>query len=107
MFASSLLMPEAGICQLIPETELKTKNISIATVLKLEHYFVSMFSFRSKLLKVMGSDELSPLSVRNSETCFSMINLFGFILCYTFHFEVRLYNIFECCYCFQIIVFQI
>ena len=30
MFASSLLMPEAGICQLIPETELNTRNISIA-----------------------------------------------------------------------------
>ena len=39
MFASSLLMPEGGICQLIPEMELKTKNISMATVLKLEHYF--------------------------------------------------------------------
>ena len=39
MFASSLLMPEAGICQLIPETELNTRNISIATILKLEHYF--------------------------------------------------------------------
>ena len=28
MFASSLLMPEAGICQLIPEKELKNKKIS-------------------------------------------------------------------------------
>lgn len=39
IFALSLLMPEAGICQLIPESELKSKNISLATILKLEHYF--------------------------------------------------------------------
>lgn len=45
MFASSLLMPEGGICQLIPEMELKTKNISMATVLKLEHYFSVSFRF--------------------------------------------------------------
>ena len=53
MFASSLLMPEAGICQLIPETELKTKNISIATVLKLEHYFsVSRQALLYRLLNI-------------------------------------------------------
>ena len=64
---------------------------------------VSMFSFKSKLFKVMGSVALSPLSVRNSETCFSMINLFGFILGNAFHFEIRLYDILESCYFFQII----
>ena len=47
MFASSLLMPEGGICQLIPEMELKTKNISMATVLKLEHYFSCSNSLRA------------------------------------------------------------
>ena len=64
---------------------------------------VSMFSFKSKLFKVMGSVALSPLSVRNSETCFSMINLFGFILGNAFHFEIRLYDILESSYFFQVI----
>ena len=53
MFASSLLMPEAGICQLIPEVELKTKNISVATILKLEHYFsVSRSALLYRLLNI-------------------------------------------------------
>lgn len=49
---------------------------------------VSTFNFRSRLFNVIGSDELSPLSVRNSETCLSIINLFNFILGYSFHFKV-------------------
>lgn len=40
MFASHLLMPKSGLYQLIPEHELRTKNISLATILKLEHYFM-------------------------------------------------------------------
>lgn len=53
MFASSLLMPEAGLCQLIPENELKTKTISIATILKLEHYFsVSRSALLYRLLNI-------------------------------------------------------
>ena len=39
MFASSFLMPEAGICQLTPEDELRGKNVSLGTILRLEHYF--------------------------------------------------------------------
>ena len=39
-----------------------------------------------RLFNVIGSDELSPLSVRNSDTCLSIINLFSFILGYSFHF---------------------
>ena len=53
MFASSLLMPEAGICQLITESELKSKNISLATILKLEHYFsVSRSALLYRLLNI-------------------------------------------------------
>ena len=53
MFASSLLMPEAGIYQLIPEAELNTRNISIATILKLEHYFsVSRSALLYRLLNI-------------------------------------------------------
>lgn len=53
MFASSLLMPETGICQLIPEKELKTKEISLATLLKLEHYFsVSRSALLYRLLNI-------------------------------------------------------
>ncbi len=46
MFASVFLMPEVGILRMIPVHELQTRKISIATVLKLEHYFsVSLFFF--------------------------------------------------------------
>ena len=64
-----------------------------------------MFNFKSKLFKAMGSDKLSPLSERNSETCFSITNLFGLMLCYTFHFKIRHHNILKNCYLFQIILF--
>ena len=53
MFASLLLMPESGICQLVPENELKTKSISMATILKLEHYFsVSRSALLYRLLNI-------------------------------------------------------
>ena len=76
MFASSLLMPEAGICQLIPETELNTKNISIATVLKLEHYFsVSRSALLYRLLNIGLISEstrssLAEIKVKHSARCF-------------------------------------
>lgn len=38
-FAQIFLMPYAGILQLIPDEELKSKKISLATVIRLEHYF--------------------------------------------------------------------
>ena len=76
MFASSLLMPETGICQLIPETELKTKDISIATILKLEHYFsVSRSALLYRLLNIGLISEntrsrLAEIRVKHSATCF-------------------------------------
>ena len=76
MFASSLLMPEAGLCQLIPETELKTKDISIATILKLEHYFsVSRSALLYRLLNIGLISEntrsrLAEIRVKYSARCF-------------------------------------
>lgn len=76
MFASYLLMPETGICQLIPETELKTKNISIATILRLEHYFsVSRSALLYRLLNIGLINEntrlkLAEIGVKNSARCF-------------------------------------
>ena len=76
MFASSLLMPEAGLCQLIPENELKTKKISLATVLKLEHYFsVSRSALLYRLLNVGLLTNAARLAladepVKHSALCF-------------------------------------
>lgn len=76
MFASSLLMPETGICQLIPEAELKTKDISIATILKLEHYFsVSRSALLYRLLNMGLISEnirsrLAEIRVKYSAICF-------------------------------------
>ena len=39
LFASSLLMPQEGILQLIPEQELTKKAISLPTIIKLEQFF--------------------------------------------------------------------
>lgn len=76
MFASSLLMPEAGLCQLIPEKELNSKNISIATIIKLEHYFsVSRSALLYRLLNVGLINEitrsmLAGIAVKHSAKCF-------------------------------------
>ena len=76
MFASSLLMPEAGIYQLIPEAELNTRNISIATILKLEHYFsVSRSALLYRLLNIGLITEntrsrLAEIGVKHSARCF-------------------------------------
>nr|WP_302829320.1 ImmA/IrrE family metallo-endopeptidase [uncultured Bacteroides sp.] len=76
MFASSLLMPEVGLCQLIPENELSTKKVTIATILKLEHYFsVSRSALLYRLLNVGVISEnthaaLSEVKVKYSARCF-------------------------------------
>ena len=76
MFASSLLMPDAGIYQLIPEAELNTRNISIATILKLEHYFsVSRSALLYRLLNIGLITEntrsrLAEIGVKHSARCF-------------------------------------
>ena len=76
MFASVLLMPEAGLCQLIPEAELKAKRTSIATLLRLEHYFsVSRMAllFRLQNLGLIAEQtrrELAQVGVKYSARCF-------------------------------------
>ena len=53
MFASLFLIPETGLLRIIPENEIQAKNISLATVLKLEHYFsVSRSALLYRLLNV-------------------------------------------------------
>ena len=53
MFASSLLMPQEGILQLIPEQELTKKAISLPTIIKLEQFFaVSRSSMLYRLCNV-------------------------------------------------------
>lgn len=76
MFASSLLMPEAGICQLIPELELKSKNVSLGTILRLEHYFsVSRSALLYRLLNIgiiteCTRSKLAEIGVKYSARCF-------------------------------------
>ena len=76
MFASLLLMPESGICQLVPENELKTKSISMATILKLEHYFsVSRSALLYRLLNIgliseSTRSQFAEVGVKNSARCF-------------------------------------
>lgn len=38
-FAANLLMPRVGLLALIPKREFQEKNVSIATILKIEHYY--------------------------------------------------------------------
>lgn len=40
LFAATLLMPTSGLFQFIPDDEQRSKRLSIATILKLEHYYV-------------------------------------------------------------------
>lgn len=39
LFAAEILMPRDGVVGFIPPKELETKTISIATILKIEHYY--------------------------------------------------------------------
>jgi Zn-dependent peptidase ImmA (M78 family) len=58
-FASFLLMPESGIYELIPDNELKKKEITIQTIIKLEQYFSvshSSMLVRLKMLKLIDTN---------------------------------------------------
>jgi Zn-dependent peptidase ImmA (M78 family) len=64
-FASALLMPKEGLFKNIPSEEIVNRNISMATLLKLEQYFsVSHFSLllRMKALKLMTEAEINEQS---------------------------------------------
>ena len=58
IFASYLLMPEEGIINLIPDSELSTDKISIETVLKIEHYFAC--SRGALLYRLKNMNLISP-----------------------------------------------
>lgn len=72
MFASLLLMPENGIYQLIPEMELKSKRITLGTILRIEHYFsVSRSALLYRLLNLgiitkSKHEELTRIGVKAS-----------------------------------------
>lgn len=61
-FSSNFLMPEIGIKSMIPEEELLKKEVSIATLLKLEQFFSVS---RSALLVRLSSLNLISRSVYN------------------------------------------
>lgn len=64
-FASVLLMPEMGIKKMIPEPELSNRELSLATLLKLEHYFEvsrSALLIRLSYLKLLSSKTYPRLS---------------------------------------------
>ncbi len=51
MFASLLLMPSDGIMQMIPPKEQMMGNVTMATLLRLEHYFsVSRMAMVNRLI---------------------------------------------------------
>ena len=53
MFASAFLMPSAGINANIPTAEIKSQNISLATIIRLEQYFsVSRMALLIRLQKL-------------------------------------------------------
>jgi Zn-dependent peptidase ImmA (M78 family) len=60
MFASILLMPENGIIQILPQKDIEKGDISLATVIKLEHYFSTS---RAALL-----NRLSDLRLINAQS---------------------------------------
>jgi len=63
-FSSVFLMPEMGVKSMIPEDELLNKRVSMATLLKLEHYFeVSRGALlvRLKSLKLISKDDYDML----------------------------------------------
>lgn len=53
-FASAFLMPKGGLLQFISEKELVDRNIHIATILKLEHYYCVSRSSLLTRLKTLG-----------------------------------------------------
>ena len=73
-FAAMLLMPEEGLWGLTPEHEFKEKNISLATILKIEHYYSvsrSALLFRLQNINVLTKQnremlgKLSPVATAN------------------------------------------
>lgn len=65
MFASTLLMPERGILQYISPSEIKSKQIELKTILRLEQFFSvsrSALLIRLKTLRLLSEEQYSFLS---------------------------------------------
>ncbi len=66
VFASALLIPKQGLLEFIPTNEIKSKNISLATILRTEQYFrVSHTALlvRLKACKLISEKDYEKLSV--------------------------------------------
>jgi len=64
-FSSVLLMPEMGIKRMIQEEELRKKTVSLATLLKFEHYFGVLrraLLVRLNTLKLISNDMYNHLA---------------------------------------------
>lgn len=72
MFASIFLIPEDGILQLLPENEMGQDRVSMASVLRLEHYYsVSRQAILNRLkdlsfITKKGKDSLLSIPVKQS-----------------------------------------
>ena len=65
LFASYLLLPEAGIQSLIPDNELTKNKITLKTILKTEQYFACSrlaLLYRLKELEIIDQSHLSSFS---------------------------------------------
>ena len=75
-FASALLLPSNAVRQMIPESEIQQKNISIATILKIEQFFsVSRKALLNRMLKLKyitqeQHESLSDLPVKWSASAY-------------------------------------
>ena len=77
VFASYLLLPEEGILSLIPDSQLKKDKISVATILKIEHYFRS--SRTALLYRLKEMDIISQAGYdKFSQSVKSIANLYGY-----------------------------
>lgn len=73
-FAASLLMPQEGLISMLSQSELKTKQIPISTILRIGQYFSvshQALLYRLKGLLLISSsdfDELSRINVKEAAT---------------------------------------
>ena len=71
VFASYILIPENGVLNLIPDSEMKKDSITIQTILKIENYFSCSrmaFLFRLKELKLLSQGKFDEYSINVKST---------------------------------------
>lgn len=65
-FAAIFLMPKTGIMDLIPDIELESRELSLATILKIEHYYScsrTALLYRLRGLKLIKNEEFNKFKV--------------------------------------------